>query len=75
MPWVEMCGRWRSLASAEATDSAQADLGEDALTGQQFRGQADHEAQHGQASVPGFRESDEAEARGGISHEIVGKCF
>ena len=42
--------------------SAQADLGQDALAGQEFSAEADHEAHHGEAAVPGFSEIDEAEA-------------
>ena len=44
--------------------SAEANLGEDALAGQQLGAEADHKAQHGQAAVPGFSEVDEAEAVG-----------
>ena len=44
--------------------SAETDLGEDALAGQQLGAEADHKAQHGQAAVPGFSEVDEAEAVG-----------
>ena len=46
----------------DAGESAEADLGQNALTGQQFSAEADDEAQHGQAAVPGFSEVDEAEA-------------
>jgi len=56
-------------------DSAQADLGQDALAGEQFRRQADHEAKHGQAAIPGFSERNETEAGGGVSHGVVEKCF
>jgi len=48
--------------------SAQADLGQDALAGEQLGGKADHEAQHGQTAIPGFSEGNEAEAGGGVSH-------
>lgn len=48
--------------------SAEADLGQDALAGQQFGAQADHEAHHGQAAIPGLSESDEAETGVGVSH-------
>ncbi len=48
--------------------SAEAQLGEDALAGEQFGGQANHKAEHGQAAIPGFGEADEAEARGVVSH-------
>jgi hypothetical protein len=42
-------------------DSAQADLGENALAGEQFGGQSDHKPNHGQSAIPGFGKSDEAE--------------
>jgi len=42
--------------------SAEADLGQDALAGQELGAEADHDAQHGQTTVPGFSEVDEAEA-------------
>ncbi len=51
------------------TGSAQTDLGEDALAGEQFGGQADHEAEHGESAVPGFSELHKTEAgRGGVRH-------
>lgn len=56
------CGVIRGHGSAES------DLGEDALAGEQLGGQANDEAEHGQATIPGFSESDETEAGGGISH-------
>jgi len=43
-------------------ESAHADLGQDALAGQEFSAEADHETHHGEAAVPGFSEVDEAEA-------------
>ena len=42
--------------------SAEADLGKDALTGEEFGAEADHETEHGQATIPGLSEVDEAEA-------------
>ena len=49
--------------------SAQADLGQNALTGENLSRQADHEAHHGQAAVPGFGEVDETEAGlGSVRH-------
>ena len=42
--------------------SAEADLGQDALAGQQLSAEADDEAHHGQTAIPGFSEVDEAEA-------------
>jgi len=63
-PWGEPgVLKWLQVES-----SAQADLGEDALAGEQLGGQADHEAEHGQAAIPGFSERDKAEAGGGVSH-------
>ena len=49
-------------------DSAEADLAEDALAGKEFGGQADHETEHGQTTIPGFSKSDEAEAGFRSSH-------
>jgi hypothetical protein len=61
----------REASSAEnRQDSAQADLSEDALTGEQLGAQTDHEAQHGQAAIPGFGEGNETEAGGGVSHDL-----
>ena len=48
--------------------SAQTDLGEDALAGEQLGAQADHEAEHGQTAIPGLSEGDETEAGSGLSH-------
>lgn len=48
--------------------SAEADLGEDALASEQLSAQADHEAHHGQAAIPGFSEVDEAEAGCVVRH-------
>ena len=42
--------------------SAEADLGQDALAGQKLCAETDHDAHHGQTTVPGFSEVDEAEA-------------
>ena len=42
--------------------SAEADLGQDALAGEQLSAEADDETKHGQAAVPGFSEVNEAEA-------------
>ena len=48
--------------------SAEADLAEDALTGEQLGAEADNKAEHGQTAIPGFGKSDKAEAGGWISH-------
>ena len=48
--------------------SAEADLRQDALAGQKLGTEADDEAQHGKAAVPGLSEVDEAEAGGGVGH-------
>ena len=50
--------------------SAEADLSQDALAGQQLGAEADHEAEHGQATVPGLSEVDEAKAGVGVSHRL-----
>merc|ERR1711939_747616 len=49
-------------AFGDRNGSAEADLGQDALAGQQLSAEADDEAHHGQTAVPGFSEVDEAEA-------------
>ena len=51
--------------------SAETDLGEDALAGEEFGAEADHEAEHGKATIPGFGEADETEAGGGVGHETL----
>lgn len=62
-------GRPVRLLYAMVKRSAEADLGQDALAGEQFGAQADHEAHHGQTAIPGFREVHEAEAGGvGFGH-------
>jgi len=48
--------------------SAETDLREDALAGEQFGGEADDETEHGQTAVPGFSEGNETEAGFGSSH-------
>ena len=40
----------------------------DALAGEQFSGQADHETEHCQAAIPGFCEGNKAKTGGGVSH-------
>jgi hydroxymethylpyrimidine pyrophosphatase-like HAD family hydrolase len=54
-----------------ARASAQADLTKDALAGEQLSGEADREAKHGQAAIPGFSEIHKTETsrcRVGIRH-------
>ena len=52
---------WRVLVDRDRSDgSAEADLGEDALAGQQLGTEADDEAEHGQTAIPGLSEVDEA---------------
>jgi hypothetical protein len=46
-------------------------LGKNALTGEQLGAKADHEAEHGETAIPGFRESNEPEAGSGISHNCL----
>ena len=43
-------------------ESSHADLGKDALAGQELSAKADYETHHGESAVPGFSEVDEAEA-------------
>ena len=47
---------------AALSGSAEADLRQNALTGQQLCAETDDEAHHGQTAVPGLSEIDEAEA-------------
>jgi hypothetical protein len=49
-------------------NSAEANLGKDSLTGEQLGGQTDNKAEHGQAAIPGFGETNESEAGGVVSH-------
>ena len=49
-------------AFGDRDGSAEADLGQDALAGQQLSAEADDETHHGQTAIPGFSEVDEAEA-------------
>jgi hypothetical protein len=44
-------------------------LGEDALTGEQLGGKPNHEAEHGETAIPGFGNSDKAEA--GVESAMV----
>ena len=55
--------RWGSgLKGWGNRESAEADLGQDALAGEQFGAEADDETEHGETAVPGFSEVDETEA-------------
>jgi hypothetical protein len=38
------------------------------LAGEDLGGEADHETEHGQAAIPGFREGNEAETGSCFSH-------
>ena len=60
------------LSRQVAAGSAQTELAENALAGEQFGGQADHETEHGQTAVPGFGEADEAETGRRFSHRWSG---
>jgi hypothetical protein len=42
------------------------------MAGEQLGAKADHEAEHGEAAIPGFGEGHEAEAGSGVSHECDG---
>ena len=55
-------GRPVRLLYAMVKQSAEADLGQDALAGEQFGAEADDETHHGETTVPGFSEVDETEA-------------
>ena len=54
--------RAEGFSGSAVRKSAEADLGQDALAGQELGAEADHDAQHGQTTVPGLSEVDEAEA-------------
>jgi hypothetical protein len=58
----------QAQVAIQGRGSAQADLVKDSFSGEQFCGKPNHEAQHGQPAIPGFREYHEAEAGGGVSH-------
>ncbi|MCP9910922.1 hypothetical protein KBZ15_13595 [Cyanobium sp. BA20m-p-22] len=45
-------------------------MAEDALAGKDFSAEADDEAEHGQATIPGFSEGNETETGGGIRHDF-----
>ena len=51
--------RAEGLLGFAMRNSAEADLGQDALAGQELGAEADHDAQHGQTTVPGLSEVDE----------------
>jgi hypothetical protein len=50
-------------------DSAQTQLAQDSLTGEEFGTKSDHETEHGETTIPGFSESDKTEAGSGFSHK------
>ena len=50
-------------------NSAQTQLAQDSLAGEQLGAKSDHETEHGETPVPGFSESDKTETRSGFSHE------
>lgn len=50
-------------------DSAQTQLAQNSLTGEELGAKSDHETEHGETTIPGFSESDKTEAGGGFSHK------
>ena len=50
-------------------DSAQTQLAQDSLAGEEFGAKSDNETEHGETTIPGFSESDKTETGGGFSHE------
>jgi len=56
------------LRKLSSRRSAEADLAENALAGQELGGQTDHETHHGQAAIPGLGEGHKTEAGVGVSH-------
>ena len=50
--------------------SAEADLGQDALAGQELGAKTDDEAEHGQTTIPGLSEVDKTEAGIRVSHRV-----
>ena len=55
-------GRPVRLLYAMVKRSAEADLGQDALAGEQLCAEADDETEHGETAIPGLSEVDETEA-------------
>ena len=51
-------------------ESAEADLGQDALASQELGTQTDDEAEHGQTTIPGLSEIDKTEAGIRVSHRV-----
>ena len=49
-------------------DSAQTQLAQDSLTGEELGTKSDHETEHGETTIPGFSESNKAKTGSGISH-------
>ena len=54
--------------------SAEADLGEDSLAGQELGAKADQETEHGETAIPGFGKGDKPEALG-VIHGFVAWCY
>jgi hypothetical protein len=50
-------------------DSAQTQLAQDSLAGEELGAKSDHETEHGETTIPGFSESYKTEAGSGFSHE------
>lgn len=54
---------WRAFDDrGRSGRSAEADLGQDALAGQQLGTEADDESEHGETAIPGLSEVDETKA-------------
>ena len=54
---------WRAFDDlSRSRRSAEADLGQDALAGQQLGAEADDEAEHGETAIPGLSEVNETKA-------------
>jgi hypothetical protein len=51
--------------------SAQTQLAENALTGEQLSAEADHEAEHGQTAISGFGKGDESVTESGLRHRAL----
>ena len=58
----------RGLLRSARVDSAQTQLAQDSLTGEELGAKSDHETEHGETPIPGFSKSDKTETGSGFSH-------
>ena len=55
-------------SSPEASESTEANLSQDALTGEKLGAKSDDETKHGKTAIPGFCKIDEAKTRCVVRH-------